>query len=673
MNRSSIIIFACIFVSLSFFYTILVHINPVIFDELYHYEYSKVFQVLTGNQGYLNPFPIEGQSIFTILLIIVYYLITMIFGYLIFFKTLLKVETSFIGKLWASFLPGYLIIIGINRISTIVFNHNNAPIFIFILLISLVLYFSRYSIKNYSVPPVKIILMNCMVFMILMMLTLFFLITHVQLGIHFLIGDGSVYIFEYLSKIFNSVGTTSRLPIISLHYDELLFNYPLIFQLKEKIAPVIFFWILTAVGKTSLSILIYHTFRSLKISKPFSFSTTLFLFLGTVSFNPLNYILLYDNGNPFAFSFSIGRIIGALIPVLLFIKFQELFENNPYPRYDKKVSFFLLGIGFASTPIHNAAFMIFTIVFLMLFYNLNNNNKFSFDNINYLKRLRKTVFIAFLGLFITYMLSSSIVEFLSFLLPEFTISFLSYWAKTKLYGIPILIALFFGAYQVLKPWNGIIKKSFYTIILDKFIPNMKTVYFATGMVIAFIFFGNLSFKFLHKFIEVFFLPTGVEWDILKHGMGGSPLRGLNKIIYFDPGGVNMYFKSVIHFFSNFGFFIGLTIIAMSLIKNKKESLQDIKEALSLQYFIALFSLLLGVGFLVKDFLWLPIDPWFRTRLIEVPVYTLTIVSLIIIGLHGSIRLRVFVIIVMIGWSIFPYLSSSRHIQWFNNLQFLITN
>ena len=83
---------------------------------------------------------------------------------------------------------------------------------------------------------------------------------------------------------------------------------------------------------------------------------------------------------------------------------------------------------------------------------------------------------------------------------------------------------------------------------------MKTVYFATGMVIAFIFFGNLSFKFLHKFIEVFFLPTGVEWDILKHGMGGSPFRGLNKIIYFDPGGVNMYFKSVIHFFSNFGFY-----------------------------------------------------------------------------------------------------------------------
>lgn len=235
-------------------------------------------------------------------------LLTMLFGYLLVNPMWTRINASFLTKFVGSFVPGYLAVCAIARLSTLFFPHLFAPILIVTIEIVLILLLARHQ-RRLLITLIQGEFKKRHWIEASIILVIFFLcLTEgIQWGYHYLTSDGTGFFLTYLEKTLPLLDMKSHFPIVDQHADEILYNYPLLFTFYKTHNPQVFFWFLNAVGRLSMGFLFFLLFRYYRLSNTYSIAATLFLFFGTNSLNPFKYLLIFDGVNPLFYVLNLNR------------------------------------------------------------------------------------------------------------------------------------------------------------------------------------------------------------------------------------------------------------------------------------------------------------------------------------------------------------------------------
>ena len=612
---------------------------------------TKLF--LSGN-GIPENFHLSAQYF---LLTALYYVIASLLGMIILSKILIKRHVNGAVGLAASFLPGYLIVIGINRVVTILFTHEYAPFIIifFLCVLTIVLHITNTnSVADYISEQCSLtksnLLKNAGYSTLLIALIFIALIWRIQMHVHAFCGDSTAFLTEYLARDFSQLSINSHAPLFDLHYDEFIFNYPLIYISKLNVAPLLYFWIIAPVSLISSGCLIYSLFRYYGADIAYAILVVVYLILGSHFLNPMGYINIFDSGNPLALNLHTGRIATCIFPFL----FLVFFFDDIHGRYTatRFILFLLVFIPFC--------FGISSLSFHFVIYSLGLAIVSIVFNIF---KTRKPDFLT-----TTYALSP--ILFLIMLVPFCTLFYLN--SHITLQGLPIIIVacigvlgliLFFIPIKFDAQWH-LIK---YPAIL------------ILCVIVSSIFFGN---NFMLKFKDALqnfgdhlsFLGYNPYSEILSREI--IPLKTNASFLKFYLASPVYFAYHYLFFIIYFGFIIGITLFSFFssglFLKNNPEINDNtIRYNKLIIFHILLYSILFSLSIFITCHVSVGVNQWFMTRLIEVPFYSLMILSLLAIRLFGNRNLIPAVYLFLFIWTVSPFVYNHRIEQLILNFQYFI--
>lgn len=170
-------------------------------------------------------------------------------------------------------------------------------------------------------------------------------------------GEGSVWFIDnvFLSPT-HGVGTGGHWPILSQHYDEAAFLYPVVHgtvQPGSNAGPTLLalYWITLGFTRLGMLAITYVAVRSFRVDKLSALLLVAFLCGASLSLNPLSSRLLFDSLSPLIYTLHIGRFLAPVLPALM-IAAATGWQGRATPRALVVAAW--LGVGLSALPIHLA-------------------------------------------------------------------------------------------------------------------------------------------------------------------------------------------------------------------------------------------------------------------------------------------------------------------------------
>lgn len=131
----------------------------------------------------------------------------------------------------------------------------------------------------------------------------------------------------------HAIGAAGHFPLISQHYDEPAFLYPVVYGLMARDASAdgtltVILWLLNGVGRLSMLSLIYLSVRLLGLDRLSAFAATAFVWAASLAVNPVASTLLFDSLSPLGAVLHIGRTLAPAAP-LLFVAISAGLTRRP--------------------------------------------------------------------------------------------------------------------------------------------------------------------------------------------------------------------------------------------------------------------------------------------------------------------------------------------------------
>ena len=604
--------------------------------------YSKIYQPVLA-LDILQTLTLPALWYF---LSVMYYATSLFIGYAFLFPIIKRTKTPFLVSLFASFLPGYIIVVSINRLVTYMFPYSSAAVIVLIGMVSLVL---MLYVKNVS--GLKTFLQEFRfsrnrkehIYFIGLFILLFFiiLIVTLQRGKHPFCGHAVNYIIENGYILLENIN--HHVPIFGYHYDEFFFNYPLIYFFKSNVALIFHFWIVNTFMIVSIIFMLYSIFIYFGLSSPLASIYTAFLMIGSHTLSPVNYLLMFDSGNPLVFNVHVGRMISCVLPVFLLLRFGMYGNhgiNSKWNNYEL-VLIVLFGLGIPSLSFH---VFIYTMVFLfmIILYRISNSERkiITLNNTVILMMISFMIFVPFYTKFLT-------------------------GSENDFLGIPIVITSIISSavlFQFIRPLQ---LRGAWKQIKEPFLVILSAV---TSAVL----FGNLITLKFHGFMRL-------VGDELQNLLGYNPYGFLFTRIFSQDSPIRFFEKQLenmpltdflgMHYYVTYYGFVTLLIYgALFVFMRRNYSRTDYgsHEIKGLGVSIYLNVILFIMGIFFTSYSYLGMQRWFTTRFIEVPFYTLLILCLIILGKTKLSILQYGTFVVIALWTILPFIYNQRIEQWLVN-------
>ena len=260
---------------------------------------------------------------------------------------------SEIWLLLAGIIPGSLILIAASRIVSLLLDNRYAPGLLMVIVIAaggVAALAARRRWNKDSVSAASglwpaICLIACI-----------FLFT-IQMDRFNILGEASSW---FISDVYMSgttgIGTAGRFPLVSQHYDEAAFLYPILYGLVHRGPSTpdtlsVLYWIMVSLGRASVGSLIYLALRSLGVDRLSAVISLAFVCAATLSINAISSRLLFDSLSPLAYALHIARFLIPVLPFLLVAAIVELRGRGGAAAL--AVSGFL-GVGLSAMPVHVA-------------------------------------------------------------------------------------------------------------------------------------------------------------------------------------------------------------------------------------------------------------------------------------------------------------------------------
>ncbi len=447
----------------------------------------------------------------------------------------------------------------------------------------------------------------------------FFGVMTLQFGYHPFVGHGNNYSMILTQDVFE-FAQDAPFPVSNHNYGEILYQYIYDQFRPQEALPIIFSWVNRSVLKASTLFLSFLVLSSLNLGKTLSVAGSLFLLIGTLSIEPAKYVYISDGYNPILVQPTIGRIFVVILPLLLLL-------SNLKSKLSKEliVSLILFYIGLtAFTPNIFAFYMIALIIFMGL-------------------RLMGKAWAPLSMKTMTVPLSLG-----------FFFMIVGFDQPEVFRGIPLVLSGFIFGFLVL----------FYAS-RDFSYRFEKEYLLSTCFGMTFLG-GPLAFLIWQKYQRYFeiYIPSIVEM---------KSERFVETLMWFKyvgcPHEVTNYCMGPMEYLSHFAFTIILGGIGLYVAISTKR--RNAVSWILIGFGGLAFSLFL-VDFIDFNQTGKPFIEWFKSRVLEVPVY------LVILGAIWSLgkeRLRYswtyfLISVVFVVWSILPFLLTDLHKQWIRNFLFL---
>ena len=218
---------------------------------------------------------------------------------------------------------GILIVIAINRTLTLIFDNSFAQLASMLAVISISGYILASNLKTKG----NVDLLKTEGSISILSIGPWVLFALILVGqIHYpnahIVGDGAKFTFDIIMND-SFFGQHGQVPIILKHYDELLYNYPLIVNGQHDFNEaqlinntLITLWINYSFAKTACILLLAIIGRLLGLSLFDSLLITAFCFLGTPHLTPYENRLIFDSGGPLYICLHPGRVIVVALSIL---------------------------------------------------------------------------------------------------------------------------------------------------------------------------------------------------------------------------------------------------------------------------------------------------------------------------------------------------------------------
>ena len=177
----------------------------------------------------------------------------------------------------------------------------------------------------------------------------------IQMDRFHILGEASSW---FISDVYMSgttgIGMAGRFPLISQHYDEAAFLYPVLYGLVHRGPSAqdtlsVLYWIMVSLGRAGVGSLIYLALRSLGVDRLSAMISLAFVCAATLSINAISSRLLFDSLSPLAFALHIARF---LIPVLPFLLVAAIIELRGRGGIAALPVSGVLGVGLSTMPVH---------------------------------------------------------------------------------------------------------------------------------------------------------------------------------------------------------------------------------------------------------------------------------------------------------------------------------
>ena len=139
-----------------------------------------------------------------------------------------------------------------------------------------------------------------------------FLTLTLQVGTHSLTGHGKTHYAWYFETI-NYLSLNQHLAVFQQHFDEFLLPYWLMSSGVGQTDPVVYFWILHSIFKSSCLILLYFILKEAGLRQKLAALSSGFFFFGTMSLNPAKVYIYFDSLNFMAYTVHPARVWGPML------------------------------------------------------------------------------------------------------------------------------------------------------------------------------------------------------------------------------------------------------------------------------------------------------------------------------------------------------------------------
>jgi hypothetical protein len=637
---------AGLFVAIGFWITTWVPIDDW---RLLHGDSIRVFAPTSyvWETTLFNPFP-GGQIKSAYLWMVAYYLgATTLFGMLLIQSVTRGAGT--VPAAWPSlgYLAGYLALVFINRFITILFSHQWAvgltlfaplPPAVWFLWTQRLL--ARGDLRRMAVGALQLLL----VFFVL-------LVFELEFGRNFMAGDSTIFFLRQLGNILPQLDLSAHLPLVDQQYDEVSYSYPLIFHSLGRSVFLFPFWVVNSLGKAAAVLVLYGFVCGRIEGKRAPWLAAigiLYLFLGSPTLRPIDYISLFGGQNPLVYNGHIGRMIGLVIPVLIIDLLGPRRASQGRSVALGIPAAILIGLGLGGTSVHN---ILFAGVFLVAAYVFaiwarSPNQKRSVS-------------------------AGRNFAFLAFLLAAPWITYLGYWATRGFRGVLLIAALGLGAYLVFPP-----KRAWSWPQLRGGIFNQPFLSLLCVVVLAYaasVFLGNCFLPVTLQLLKI----TGLQSffpSVYSEPFWSRHLVAL-AVKWFVPMECGSYpsyhCSSLAAYATYYGLFTFAAALLFWVFNRPQKSEASNVEFLFYHRLLLLLCVLFCWALFVTDFVNGPAIEWVKNRFTEIPYY---LVFLILpIGI-GQVRKRTNAIVLaslMLLWAVLPFVVNYGPQQWLVNFKYLL--
>jgi len=346
-----------------------------------HIDYFYIYPVGSTYVKWVTPLQLLAKdSSMVILLEMFFYCIFALFIGCYFLEKLFGVSASFFNSIFfllSGFVPGYLILIAVNRLVTFALPNGMAMVVLPILYLCVIFYCYRHRSKGTTQnnPLMGVFTIDKKTIAVIpaaftcIAIAIFFLISQAQTDNVHIIGDGAIFFLD-LIRSQSPFARSGHFPVITQHYDEIMFLYPIfqdnISEMYNIGNAINCYWILYAFGKASCFSIIVVSVYLLSNSKLLGMLCAALLFFGGLQPNPFVHIWLFDSRNPLGVNMHIGRVILAILPIAAFAIAHTYFKFPARINTESSVVLILLGLGLSSLSLH-FTMIIFLSVAMALF------------------------------------------------------------------------------------------------------------------------------------------------------------------------------------------------------------------------------------------------------------------------------------------------------------------
>ncbi|MBI4860355.1 MAG: hypothetical protein HY815_08845 [Candidatus Riflebacteria bacterium] len=316
-----------------------------------------------------NNVSLDGFGGGVVAFLLVHHLLVTAFGF-----ALIRGYFSGIGhvaltiRLAAAYQVGYVATAGLVRLTSLLFSYQRAhgPTVLALIVITIALLRrSEDRQPGDGAPPrsgSRSVAANVLALAFLSLITIAALLLQVHQGDFHWAGHGPDQYAYLLDKL--KARPPAHFPLLSQHYDELIFHYFVTLPLEKTFNPILPWWLTLALFKASTWAFLYCAFRKGGSVPSLSWLLSTFLMIGTLSLAPRCYYLLFDASNPIFFVVHPGRIVG--VGVLLLFTTDTAFHRTGGPRLSL-AGILLVGFGLTSTSISNTLWVMVAYGLAVLF------------------------------------------------------------------------------------------------------------------------------------------------------------------------------------------------------------------------------------------------------------------------------------------------------------------